>query len=118
MNTSQRDEAARILCEIIDDDAPLRWSRYRSVVDCIAGNNKLLSLLTYVPQWQTVKEFMANPVEGWCWICYGDKLDVDIAYYSGKLFYFDDACDRTVYDVWNESTISHVMLIPKPKVPK
>lgn len=41
----KRDEAARILCEIIDDDAPLHWARYRSVVDCIVNNERLLELL-------------------------------------------------------------------------
>lgn len=47
-----------------------------------------------------------------------DEPYIDIAYYAGKLFYFDDACDRTVYDTWIESTITHVMVIPKPEAPK
>lgn len=48
MNDQDRDEAAHILCEIIDDDAPLRWARYRSVVHCIASNERLIRLLTDV----------------------------------------------------------------------
>ena len=30
----------------------------------------------------------------------------------------EDAYDRTVYDTWIESTITHVMVIPKPEAPK
>ena len=107
MNTSQR-----------DDDTPLRWSRYRPVVDCITGNNVLLSLLAYVPQWQTLEEFKRDPVEGWCWIARNKEILADMSYHSGGLFYFDDACDKTVYDVWDENDITHVMPIPTPEVPK
>lgn len=36
------DRCAWILCQIIDDDAPMRWTRYRFVVECIAANKPLL----------------------------------------------------------------------------
>lgn len=66
-----------------------------------------------MPQWQTLEEFN---VEGWCWITLNG--DVDMAYYAGGLFYYDDACDKTVYDTWPESTITNVQHIPKPEAPK
>ena len=37
------DRIAYILCQIIDDDAPMRWTRYRSVARCIAMNEELMS---------------------------------------------------------------------------
>lgn len=38
------DQIAWILCQIIDDDAPLRWTRYRFVAECVAHNRRLLNL--------------------------------------------------------------------------
>ena len=31
------------LCQIIDDDAPMRWTRYRFAAWCIAGNKQLMA---------------------------------------------------------------------------
>jgi len=75
----------------------------------------LLGKLIELPdqQWQTIEEF---DVEGWCWITVDGN--VDMAYYAGGLFYYDDACDKTVYDTWPASTITHVQHIPKPEAPK
>jgi hypothetical protein len=39
---STEDKIAWVLCQIIDDDAPLRWTRYRFVAKCIATNSKLM----------------------------------------------------------------------------
>ncbi len=39
---STKDRIAWALCQIIDDDAPLRWTRYRYVVDCVAMNPKMM----------------------------------------------------------------------------
>ena len=39
---SPTDRIAWTLCQIIDDDAPLRWLRYRFVAECIASNKKLM----------------------------------------------------------------------------
>jgi len=36
------DRCAWALCQIIDDDAPMRWTRYRLVAECIAANKPLL----------------------------------------------------------------------------
>lgn len=36
------DRIAWALCQIIDDDAPLRWTRYRPVALCIASNPELM----------------------------------------------------------------------------
>lgn len=40
---STTDRIAWVLCQIIDDDAPLRWTRYRFVAECIARNEKLMA---------------------------------------------------------------------------
>jgi hypothetical protein len=39
------DRVAWILCQIIDDDAPLRWTRYRGFARCIAANKELMAEL-------------------------------------------------------------------------
>lgn len=40
---STRDRIAWALCQIIDDDAPLRWTRYRFAAECIAKNPELMA---------------------------------------------------------------------------
>ena len=40
-----KDKIAYTLCQIMDDDAPLRWTRYRFAASCIAGNKELMSNL-------------------------------------------------------------------------
>jgi hypothetical protein len=40
------DRIAWALCQIIDDDAPLRWTRYRFTAACIALNKELLDDLS------------------------------------------------------------------------
>ena len=37
------DRVAWALCQIIDDDAPLRWTRYRFAANCIANNPELMA---------------------------------------------------------------------------
>jgi hypothetical protein len=37
------DRIAWALCQIIDDDAPLRWPRYRSAAHCIARNPEVMT---------------------------------------------------------------------------
>ena len=37
-----RDRIAWALCQIIDDDAPMRWTRYRFAAECIARNPKVM----------------------------------------------------------------------------
>jgi hypothetical protein len=37
------DRIAWVLCQIIDDDAPMRWTRYRFAARCIAHNPELLA---------------------------------------------------------------------------
>ena len=43
---SVEDRIAWALCQIIDDDAPMCWTRYRSAAICIAKNPDLMSDLT------------------------------------------------------------------------
>ena len=40
---STEDRIAWALCQIIDDDAPMRWTRYRFAAICIAKNEKLMA---------------------------------------------------------------------------
>lgn len=40
---STRDRIAWALCQIIDDDAPLHWTRYRFAAECIAQNSTLMA---------------------------------------------------------------------------
>jgi len=42
---STQDRIAWTLCQIIDDDAPMRWTRYRSAAICIALNPALMEEL-------------------------------------------------------------------------
>lgn len=39
---SVQDRIAWTLCQIIDDDAPMRWTRYRFAATCIAKNSELM----------------------------------------------------------------------------
>lgn len=39
---SVEDRVAWALCQIIDDDAPLRWTRYRFAAICIADNKDIM----------------------------------------------------------------------------
>jgi hypothetical protein len=39
---SVTDRIAWALCQIIDDDAPMRWTRYRSAAICIAKNPEVM----------------------------------------------------------------------------
>ena len=55
---SATDRAAWALCQIIDEDAPLRWTRYRFFAECIAINDKLMTDLNTVSEqrpWVTQK---------------------------------------------------------------
>ena len=40
---STEDRIAWALCQIIDDDAPMRWTRYRFAATCIAKNPELMA---------------------------------------------------------------------------
>lgn len=40
---SPRDRVAWALCQIIDDDAPMRWTRYRFAAGCIASNREVMA---------------------------------------------------------------------------
>lgn len=40
---SVTDRIAWALCQIVDDDAPLRWTRYRFAAECIAKNPEVMN---------------------------------------------------------------------------
>ena len=40
---SVTDRIAWALCQIIDDDAPMRWTRYRFAAGCIAHNPEVMA---------------------------------------------------------------------------
>lgn len=75
-----------------------------------------------ITKWQTLKEFKQSPTQGWCWVTYHDaytvKLEVGIAHYSNKLFYYDDNSARTIYDTYDTATITHVQPIHEPEAYK
>jgi hypothetical protein len=50
---STTDRIAYTLCQIIDDDAPIRWTRYRGVAICIALNEKLMQDLMQLKEENT-----------------------------------------------------------------
>lgn len=45
---SSVDKVAWALCQIIDDDAPMRWTRYRMAAVCIALNEEVMADLQAV----------------------------------------------------------------------
>lgn len=47
------DRVAWALCQIIDDDAPMHWTRYRFAAGCIAGNAELMAQLHELSQVKT-----------------------------------------------------------------
>lgn len=76
-----------------------------------------------ITKWQTLKEFKQSPTEGWCWVTYHDSYNekytnVDIAYYSGIYFYYNDDCAKNIYYTYATDTITHVQPIYKPEAYK
>lgn len=47
------DRVAWALCQILDDDAPARWTRYRFAAGCIAKNDDLMSDLKQLGREET-----------------------------------------------------------------
>jgi hypothetical protein len=47
---STEDRVAWALCQIIDDDAPMRWTRYRFAAECIAKNPTLMADLKAISE--------------------------------------------------------------------
>jgi len=63
------------------------------------------------PQWQTIEEFRANPVEGWCWVKEQGYDDIFICHHMYGLL-FRDMDDNLV------SGVIHVMPIKTPEATK
>lgn len=40
-----KDRIAWGLCQIIDDDAPMQWTRYRMAASCIAMSDEIMTAL-------------------------------------------------------------------------
>lgn len=78
--------------------------------------NYLLTSYIFDEQWQTIEEFKANPVEGWCHICFGSTKNVDTAYYASAKFWWHDMHDEG--ENWGDVNITHVMPIKTPEAPK
>lgn len=60
-------------------------------------------------QWQTIDEFKANPVKGWCWIQH-KSLKTTMAHYK-RVFTVNG-------EMFSDGYITHVMPIKTPKAPK
>lgn len=43
LTASAEERIAWALCQIIDDDAPMRWTRYRYAAICIAKNPEVMA---------------------------------------------------------------------------
>lgn len=68
-------------------------------------------------QRQTIDEFKANPVDGWCWINLSGL--VDMAYCWDGVFYLNDTTAEHNHDeIWDIRRITHVMPIKTPGAPK
>lgn len=82
----------------------------------IAILKALLSECEELPpqQWQTIEEFKANPVEGWCWIFMQDKK-LKHLHYRNDGFWISDNKDIVFY---NHYFITHVMPIKTPEAPE
>lgn len=53
---STKDRIAWFLCQIIDDDAPMRWTRYRFAASCIAMNAEMMDDLQKLKQQETTAD--------------------------------------------------------------
>lgn len=60
-------------------------------------------------QWQTIDEFKANPVEGWCWIQH-KYLKTTMSHYR-RVFAVDG-------EMLADEYITHVIPIKTPEAPK
>lgn len=63
------------------------------------------------PQWQTIDEFKANPVDGWCWLIHKRFNNRTMGNYSLGRFWIDGGITK-------EEHITHVMPIKTPEAPK
>ena len=63
------------------------------------------------PQWQTIEEFKANPVEGWCFLIHSRFNNRTMGNYSLGRFWIDGGISK-------EEHITHVMPIKTPEAPK
>ena len=68
-------------------------------------------------QWQTIEEFKASPVVGWCWIKLTEEVggDTELAFHNEDSCFYDNS---TCIDELNVIYISHVMPIKTPEAPK
>lgn len=62
-------------------------------------------------QWQTIDEFKANPVEGWCFLIHSRFNHRTMGNYSLGRFWIDGGISK-------EEHITHVMPIKTPESPK
>ena len=60
-------------------------------------------------QWQTIDEFKANPVDGWCWI-HHKSLKTTMSHYK-RVFTVNG-------EMFADEYITHVMPIKTPEAPK
>lgn len=66
-------------------------------------------------QWQTIEEFKANPVEGWCFVCFSGRT-IEMAFYFKDEKEFHDRDDSGYSFAYKN--ITHVMPIKTPEAPK
>ncbi len=59
---SPTDRVAWALCQIIDDDAPLRWTRYRFAADCLAAHSVTMQALNVLAERSSTPKPLAYPL--------------------------------------------------------
>lgn len=91
---STKDRIAWVLCQIIDEDAPIGWTRYRFAAACIAANKELMAdLVTLGKEFQAVKRvvkcrmYAASNGQFFCRTdAYGESLNAPNFKWLGEIF--------------------------------
>lgn len=105
MEGISKEDLENILCSY-DDSVTIAYITYKVLDACKELPDQ---------QWQTIDEFKANPVDGWCHICYGHR-NTDVAYHAqGKFMWCDASPDG---DDYSDVDITHVVPIKTPEAPK
>ncbi len=91
-----------------------RLKEYRSLrLDAEELLDRIIDECKELPyqQWKTIDEFMAEPIEGWCFLIHRKFNNRTMGNYSLGRFWIDG-------EISKEEHITHVMPITTPEAPK
>lgn len=91
-----------------------RLKEYRSLrLDAEELLDRIIDECKELPdqQWKTIDEFMAEPIEGWCFLIHRKFNNRTMGNYSLGMFWIDG-------EISKEEHITHVMPITTPEAPK